>query len=92
MSFLNEFYNHLVEKNVCFTSFVFLLSFLAVSVMCLFLAVQWVGLWSVIVVFSGHTCFWNLYRYKHYAMRCIKIMLMYFTSSGIIFSDIFFYI
>ena len=28
---------------------------MAVSVLCLFLALPWVGLWPVIVVFPGHT-------------------------------------
>ena len=35
---------------------------MAVIVLGLFLAVPWVGLWSVIVAFSGHTHFLNLIK------------------------------
>ena len=35
--------------------FVFLMSCVTVSVLCLFLTVQWVGLQCVIVAFPGHT-------------------------------------
>ena len=41
-------------RTVCFISIVFLLFTMAVSVLCLFLIVPWVGLWSVIVPFPGH--------------------------------------
>ena len=35
---------------------------MAVIVLGLFLAVPWVGLWSVIVAFSGHTHFFKPYQ------------------------------
>ena len=38
----------------------FLVSFVAVSVPCLFFAVPWVGLWSVIVTIPGHTHLFSL--------------------------------
>ena len=38
----------------------FLVSFVAVSVPCLFFAVPWVGLWSVIVIIPGHTHLFSL--------------------------------
>ena len=51
LSFI-KFCNHLAEeeKVVCFTFIVFLMH-VAVSVLCLFLAVPWVSMWSVIVAF-----------------------------------------
>ena len=48
----------------CFTLIVFLLSCWAVGVLWLFLAMPWVDLRSVIVVFPGHTHF--LKNKKHY--------------------------
>ena len=42
----------------CFT--LWFCCLVAVSVLCLFLAMLWVGLKTVIVAFPGHTCFLNL--------------------------------
>ena len=54
--------NHLVEEERAgnFTLIVLLLSCVCLClsvfcVLCLFLTVPWVGLWSVIVAFPGHT-------------------------------------
>ena len=41
-------------RTVFFILIVFLLSAVAVSVLCRFLMVPWVGPWSVIVPFPGH--------------------------------------
>ena len=46
------------EKVGCFTLIVFLLW--CGCVLCLFLAVLWVGLWSVNVAFPGHTNIINM--------------------------------
>ena len=43
------------SETIAFTSAVFLLSRVCVSVFCCFPAVMWVGLWFMIVVFPGHT-------------------------------------
>ena len=57
MSFL-VLNNHLTEEEraSCFILLLLLLAcHVAISVLCLFLAVSWAGLWSVIVAFPGHT-------------------------------------
>ena len=57
LSVLSSFENHLIEEET--PGFVFKLDsscHVAVSVLCLFLLVQWVGLQCSIVAFPGYTC------------------------------------
>ena len=51
----------------------------AVSVLCLFLTVPWVGLWSVIVVFLGHTHLltpWSLLT--SWCFNSLRLVIVYF--------------
>ena len=52
-----------------------LLCVVAVCVLCLFLRVLWVGLWSVIAALPGHTHFFMNLAYSLYILSYCMIMI-----------------
>ena len=68
----------------CFTLIAFLLC-LTVSVLCLFLTVPWVGLWSVIVGISWSYSMQKLSTFLEQSINCV-----YMVSSNLKFSRLFF--